>query len=317
MRFNLRVAEIGEQLADLQLAEERYRSVLVLEPSHGKALDRLEDIYRQAERWTELAAILERRVLAAGSRVEGAAMQSRAFELAELYEKRLERPYEAVDTLEKYVASIEEERTGRERLAAAVVAKCRAGYAALARLLDKVGLAQKAAHAMCRELELAGDDEGARTASRHLAEIYEQELALPAKAIEVYEGILARYPEDAAALAALDRLHTSTGHFEALADVLERRISLAQGHDRAELIWRRARVLEEKLGNPDAAAACLRDLGPEALSDPDTAAALLRNLRSAGLSQEAMDILEQRISTLRGADGDAKLIAALYLEEAG
>ncbi|MGD0836344.1 MAG: tetratricopeptide repeat protein [Polyangia bacterium] len=316
VRFNLRVAEIGEQLADLRLAEERYQSVLVLEPSHGKALDRLEDIYRQAERWTELAAILERRVLAAGSRVEGAAMQSRAFELAELYEKRLERPYEAVDTLEKYVASIEEERTGANP-SSAVVAKCRAGYAALARLLDKVGLAQKAAHAMCRELELAGDDEGARTASRHLAEIYEQELALPAKAIEVYEGILARCPEDAAALAALDRLHTSTGHFEALADVLERRISLAQGHDRAELIWRRARVLEERLGNPDAAAACLRGLGPEALSDPDTAAALLRNLRSAGLSQEAMDILEQRISTLRSAGGDAKLIAALYLEEAG
>ena len=50
--------------------------------------------------------------------------------------------------------------------------------------------------------------------------------------------------------------------------------------DKTDLIWRRARVLEEKLGNPDGAAACLRGLGPDALSDPDTAAALLRNLRT-------------------------------------
>ena len=177
-------------------------------------------------------------------------------------------------------------------------------------------MAQKAAAALQRELELAGDGEGAREARGHLAEIYERELALPAKAIEVYEAILASSTEDAVAMAALDRLHTAAGHFEALADVLERRIHAAKGADKTDLIWRRARVLEEKLGNPDGAAACLRGLGPEALSDPETAAALLRNLRSAGLSHEAMRILEQQIVALRTADGDVNLIAALYLEQA-
>jgi tetratricopeptide (TPR) repeat protein len=196
------------------------------------------------------------------------------------------------------------------------VAEARAGYSALARLLGKVGLAQKAAAALQRELELAGDGEGAREARGHLAEIYERELALPAKAIEVLETILAKSPGDAVALAALDRLHTSAGHFEALADVLERRIKIAEAADRTDLIWRRARVLEEKLGNPDAAAACLRGLGPDALSDPDTAAALLRNLRNAGLSHEAMRILEQRIVALRTNDENPELIAALYLEKA-
>lgn len=318
VRFNQRVAQIREELGDPQLAEERYRAVLVLEPSHVEALDRLESIYRQAERWAELASVLERRVLAAGSRLEGIEMRRKAFELAGLYEQRLERPYEAVDTLEKYVASIEEEKLvgeGAER-ASDIVAEARAGYAALARLLGKVGLAQKAAGALQRELELAGDGAEAREARGHLAEIYEQELGLPAKAIEVYESILVSAPGDATALAALDRLHTAGGHFEALAQVLERRIQVAQGSDKADLIWRRARVLEEKLGNPDAAAACLRGLGPDALADPDTAAALLRNLRSAGLSHEAMRILEQRIVALRTAEGDAKLIAALYLEKA-
>ncbi|HEX7499229.1 MAG TPA: tetratricopeptide repeat protein [Polyangia bacterium] len=318
VRFNLRVAHIREELGQVDLAEERYRAVLVLEPSNPEALDRLEDIYRSTERWSELATVLERCALVNDGRLEGPEIRRKAFELAGLYENRLERPYEAVDTLEKYVASIEEEKLGEggSQHTAEFVAEARAGYAALARLLGKVGLAQKAAAALQRELELAGDGEGAREARGHLAEIYERELALPAKAIEVLEAILAKSPSDAAALASLDRLHTAAGHFEALADVLERRIRVAEAAERTDLIWRRARVLEEKLGNPDAAAACLRGLGPDALSNPDTAAALLRNLRSAGLSHEAMRILEQRIVALRTSDENPELIAALYLEKA-
>jgi tetratricopeptide (TPR) repeat protein len=316
--FNLRVAKIREELGQLELAEDRYRAVIVLEPSNPEALERLENIYRVTARWSELATVLERCTLAGDARLEGPDMRRKAFELAELYEQRLERPYEAVDTLEKYVASIEEEKLGEGESprTSEFIAEARAGYAALARLLGKVGLAQKAAAALQRELELAGDDEGARAARGHLAEIYERELSLPAKAIEVLDAILEKSPNDAPALASLDRLHTSAGHFEALADVLERRIRVVEGPDRTDLIWRRARVLEEKLGNPDAAAACLRGLGPDSLSDPDTAAALLRNLRNAGLSHEAMRILEQRIVALRTSDGDAELIAALYLEKA-
>ncbi len=316
--FNLRVAGIREELAERELAEERYRAVLVLEPSSPVALDRLEHIYRDTLRWSDLATVLERRTMLGEGRLEGPEMRRKAFELAELYEQRLERPYEAVDTLEKYVASVEEEKLGEEGLerSAEIVGEARSGYAALARLLGKVGMAQKAAAALQRELELAGDDGDAREARGHLAEIYERELALPAKAIEVHETILAKSPGDATALAALDRLHTAVGHFEALAQVLERRIRIAEGAERSDLIWRRARILEEKLGNPDAAAACLRELGPESLSDPNTATALLRNLRSAGLSHEALRMLDQRIDTLGKADSDPALVAALYLEKA-
>jgi len=316
--FNLRVARIREDLAQLDLAEGRYRAVLVLEPSHQESLEHLENIYRGAARWSDLATVLERSALSGDAHLEGPEMRRKAFELAELYEQRLERPYEAVDTLEKYVASIEEEKLNEAstQRTTDIVVEARLGYAALARLLGKVGLAQKAAAALQRELELAGDGEGAREARGHLAELYERELALPAKAIEVLEAILATSPGDAAALASLDRLHTAAGHFEALAGVLERRIAIAATAERTDLIWRCARVLEEKLGNPDGAAACLRGLGPDALSDPDTAAALLRNLRSAGLSHEAMRILEQRIVALRTSNENPELIAALYLEKA-
>ncbi len=88
------------------------------------------------------------------------------------------------------------------------------------------------------------------------------------------------------------------GRFEALVEVLRRRAEISEGTEKNELVWRRARILEEKLGNPEAAAACLRSLGPDALSDERTAAALLRNLRSAGLAHEALRILQQRIEVL-------------------
>jgi tetratricopeptide (TPR) repeat protein len=317
--LHLRVGQIREELGQIALAEERYRKVIVLETDNPVAVDRLEQIYRGQERWADLAQVLERRITVPGGRLEGAEARKRAFELAELYEKRLERPYEAVDTLERYVASAEEEERGLaagDPHASVLALEARAGYASLARLYGRVGMAQKAASALQRELELTGEGEDARGARWHLAEIYERELSLPARAVDMYEDILKRAPQDAEALAALDRLQQAMGRFEALAEVLRRRAEISEGTEKSELVWRRARILEEKLGNPEAAAACLRDLGSDALSDERTAAALLRNLRNAGLAHEALRILEQRIGVMSKAGGDPKLIAALNLEMA-
>ncbi len=317
--LHLRVGQIREDLGRIDLAEERYRKVIVLETDNPIAVDRLEQIYRSQERWADLAQVLERRITVPGGRLEGTEARQRAFELAELYEKRLERPYEAVDTLERHVASAEEEERGLAAgspHAPALAIEARAGYSALARLYGRVGMAQKAAAALQRELELTGEGEDAREARWRLAEIYERELSLPARAVDMYEDILKRAPRDAEALAALDRLQQAMGRFEALTEVLRRRAEITDGTEKNELVWRRARILEEKLGNPEAAAACLRSLGSDALSDERTAAALLRNLRSAGLAHEALRILEQRIEVLTKAGNDPKLIAALNLEMA-
>ena len=317
--LNLRVGQIREELGQIALAEERYRKVVVLETDNPVAVERLEQMFRTQERWADLAQILERRITVPGGRLEGPEARRRAFELAELYEKRLERPYEAVDTFERYVASSEEEERGLvagDPRAPTLAQEARAGYAALARLYGRVGMAQKAATALQRELELTGEGEDAREARWRLAEIYERELSLPARAVEIYEDILKRAPHDAEALAALDRLQQAMGRFDALAEVLRRRAEISEGTEKNELVWRRARILEEKLGNPEAAAACLRSLGADALSDERTAAALLRNLRSAGLAHEALRILEQRIEVLAKAGNDPKLIAALNLEMA-
>jgi golgin subfamily B member 1 len=319
VELHLHIGQMREDLQQVDLAEERYRKVVVLDSNNPLALDRLEKIVRRQERWADLAQVLERRTTAQGGRLEGSEARARAFELADLYERRLERPYEAVDTLERYVASTDEEERGLsadDERRAALVQEARAGYAALARLYGRVGMAQKAAAALQRELELTSDASEAREARWRLAQIFEHDLSQPGRAVEMYEDILDLFPRDLESLAALDRLHLAMGHFETLAEVLRRRAEIAEGKEKNELVWRRARILEEKLGNPEAAAACLRSLGPDALSDEQTASALLRNLRNAGLAHEALRILEQRIEVLSKAGEDPRLIAALNLEMA-
>jgi tetratricopeptide (TPR) repeat protein len=315
--LQLRVGQIREQLGQPDLAEARYRAVQAAEPDNRVALNRLEHICRTAERWADLAHVLERRTQGAAARLEGSELRHKAFELAELYEKRLERPYEAIDTLERYVASVDDEERAAEdspHRAAELMIEARAGHAALARLYGRVGMSHKAAASLQRELQLAGHADDAREARRHLGEIFERELGVPAKAVEMYESILADWPDDSGALAALDRLHQSAGQFEALDRVLQRRIELAEGAVRIELTRRRAHILEEKLGNPDAAAACLRTLGSAALADASTAAALMRNLRSAGLAHEALRLLEQRVEALSQESASAHGIASVYLQ---
>ena len=79
---------------------------------------------------------------------------------------------------------------------------------------------------------------------------------------------------------------------------------------------RRAKLLEDKLNNPEAAASALRELGTDAIADDEMLAALLRNLRRAGLAHEASRALSQRIEIerTRGGADSGKRVAELNLE---
>jgi lipopolysaccharide biosynthesis regulator YciM len=189
-------------------------------------------------------------------------------------------------------------------------------HAALARLYSRVGLWAKVVESLQKQAELVTDRQRARTLRLEVATVYEKELSLAERATEAYEAILAEVPDDAEALAALDRLNESHGRFEDLQDILRRRAALASGTERTDLVRRRARLLEDRLNNPEAAASALRELGAEAIADDELLAALLRNLRRAGLAHEASRTLSQRIDLERGKGkkASAQRIAELNLE---
>jgi tetratricopeptide (TPR) repeat protein len=309
-------ARLRERLGQIAEAEELYRAILRIKSDDAQAIQRVEEICRQQERWEDLANILEKRTSGPTEALpHGLERRKRLRELAGLYEERLERPYEAIDTLERLLGESSEE----ERAAAAEppsTEETLGAYEALARLYSRVGLWPKVVESLQRQAELTSDRARARTLRLEVAAVYEKELALPDRAIEAYESVLAELPEDGEALAALDRLTEAHGRFDDLQDILRRRAAVATGPERIEIVRRRARILQDRLNNPEAAAGALRDLGAEALADDDLLAALLRNLRRAGLAHEAARVLTQRIEMERARKKNADMarITELNLE---
>ena len=298
-------ARVRERLGQTDRAEELYRAILRLRSDDPVAIKRVEEICRDQQRWEDLANILEQRT---GSPTEalpnGPERRARLRELAGLYEERLERPYEAIDTLERLLReSSDEERGGAE--APPPVDETLAAHEALTRLYSRIGLWSKVVESLQSRADLTEDKAKARALRVEVAAVYEKELALPDRAIEAYEAVLAEIPDDAQALEALDRLHEASGRFDDLQEILQRRAALAKDGEKIEIVRRRVKILQDRLNNPEAAAGALRELGPEAIADDDLLSVLLRNLRRAGLAHEASRVLTQRIDLERGRKGGA------------
>ena len=62
VRLLIDSARVREKQGDMANAEERYHRALGMRPDDEAALSRLEAVYRQSERWGELATLLERRL---------------------------------------------------------------------------------------------------------------------------------------------------------------------------------------------------------------------------------------------------------------
>jgi golgin subfamily B member 1 len=309
------VARIRERLGQTDKAEEIYRAILSLKSDDAVALGRVEEIARAENRYGDLADVLDKRTTGAAEALPaGPERRAKLRELATLYEDRLEKPYEAIDSLERYVSEAAEDGAATD---AATQGALFEAYGALERLYSRVGLWAKVVESLQRHADLATDADTARGLRLRVALVYEKELGQADRAIEAYEALLAQSPDDAETLAALDRLHEAHGRFDDLQEILGRRVAGARGAARVEFVRRRARILEDKLANPEAAAAAVRELGDEAVRDDELMAVMLRNLRRAGLAHEAARVLQQRIEIERAAGSSPAVlqrVANLSLE---
>src|SRR5262249_32745047 len=102
-------AERGQEVQ----AELVYRRILGMRPDDAVARDKLVGLHRSAERWVELAAALEERT---DPRLGGAASVAMLRELAQLYEDKLGRPYQAIETLERLVAVVPDDADAWEAI---------------------------------------------------------------------------------------------------------------------------------------------------------------------------------------------------------
>src|SRR5690606_24037830 len=123
--------------------------------------------------------------------------------------------------------------------------------------------------------------------------LYERELELPDRAIDAYTHILAQWPQDEGAMAALDRLYEQHARWRDLEDVLRRRAGLSRDPlERATLPRRRARVLLDRLDAPEEAAAALRHARTILPDDSGLTDDLIEALIRAEREREAAAVLE-------------------------
>ncbi|HPH69218.1 MAG TPA: hypothetical protein PLF40_25870, partial [Kofleriaceae bacterium] len=190
----MEVASIRLQQRRPREAEAQLRRILGIRPDDLAARARLEGLYRQENRWVELAAALEERTdPRLGSAAPTAERPALLAELAEIYTQRLSRPHDAIETYERLRTLTPSDVGVYQRLAEQ--------YAAIARW-------SKAIESLNKISEVAEGSADARAAQAKVASIYERELELPDRAIEAFAEMVSTWPDDTEAWEALDRLYT-------------------------------------------------------------------------------------------------------------
>ncbi|HEY7956264.1 MAG TPA: tetratricopeptide repeat protein, partial [Polyangia bacterium] len=205
-RVYFTVAAASHQLADRATAREYYRRVVDTSPDHVRALDALEGLYAEGREWDPLFEIYARRAELAGANGNDERRREYLMKLAQLSDKELDRPTEAMrayeQVLELYPAAEDASRALEQHYTAAH------RHADLADLLEK-------------RLGFADDLDEAVALRFRLATIYDEDLRDDDRAVDNYRAALGGDPGHEGAIRALERYLDDDTHRVSAAEVLE------------------------------------------------------------------------------------------------
>jgi tetratricopeptide (TPR) repeat protein len=282
-----------------EAAEARLKEILSIKPDDPHAFEQLQEIYREQERWNDLAELDERQMDDLLERLPaGPEKEAKLRELAGLYEEKLDQPYEAMTVLGKLLQDLPDDLLA---------------WRALARLAERTESWAKAVEALGQLQELTDDDGERRRVARRIAEVYRDELELADRAIEGFKRLVEDDGSDDEALRSLERLLEEHESWTELEEVLSRRAELASGPSWIALVRRRAQVLDEYLKAPGEAASTLKQIVEYLPGDDEVFSELVRLLRRAERSDEAAELLRERIDAGESAGAPRGEIASLLV----
>jgi tetratricopeptide (TPR) repeat protein/tRNA A-37 threonylcarbamoyl transferase component Bud32 len=252
-----------------------YQQILTTEPSSELASEGLTHIYRRAQQWPELAAILLARADAAPSSPRARDLRTEA---AELFEAKL-----------------------------GDVAKAKALYAAV--LADDPGHA-RAGDALAKIAERSGDFDTLvkllekRAESRRggekvealvrIAEVYEDHLSDLAEATRRFEAALAIDAGHLGALKGLDRIFNRTGKYRELLENLDRQVQLAATPRQKIALYERIAALhDEEFFDHEKASASLEAILAIDPNNDHALTALARHYRAMDRWEDLQKLLEK------------------------
>ncbi len=256
------------ELGDPERAVETYSSIVDLDPEDYDAVQALDRLYQQLERWYDLLAVLERQTELAPSPGEVVSLRFRIGELWREHLKDLARAVEAYRQVlamdpghEPTVRALETLMTGREAdsavLAAQVLEPIYESAGEWDRVIAVYEVMQAASDDAARKVELLG----------RMAEIEERRLSHQNAAFDIYGRALRVDPTNAEILGQLERLAAETGHWPKLANLFSTELDkIDDPRKQIDLLLRLGRVYEEETNQAEEAIATYRravDADPE------------------------------------------------------
>ncbi|AKV02502.1 hypothetical protein AKJ09_09165 [Labilithrix luteola] len=262
--------------ADFALAA--FQQILTTEPANEAASEGMTAIYRRAQQWPELVALLTARADAAPSPAKARDLRAEA---AEIHETRLNDLTRARDL---YAAVLADD-PGHARAGEAMsrVAERTGDFATLAQLLERRAEAR-------RGVEKA-------EALAKVAEVYEDHLNDLGEATRRFEGVLAVDPANLTALKGLDRIFNRTGKYRELLEVLQRQIDVAATpRQKINLYERVAALHDEEFFDHARAAEALEAILAIDGSNDNALSGLVRHYRALDKWEPAVSIYEKHAS---------------------
>ncbi len=235
-----RAGEVSEAyLDDDDAALGHYRAALDVSSSYAPALSSLGRLHYRRGRWEDLLGIYRLELANLPKGPDAAAL---LFKMGELAEERLGRDDEAIEHYRRAIDSDAFHRPALHALARKLTEKER--WDDLVRLLG---------------LELSGltdPADRARTCFR-MAEVYENRLAAPEKALESLQGALTAVPTFRPALDGRARLLAHAGEWKALVEHLAREAQAASDPAQAvRALFRQGAIHRDHLDEPRRAVEC-------------------------------------------------------------
>ena len=279
----LRIANIWEmQVGDIDKAAGAFQSILDLDPARESAFTSLEELYTNHERWQELlAAYLERSEVV----TDQSARLALLLKGAKIAEENMQQPETAFAVLVQYAVP---QNWKDETLANEVqrLAELTNNWDSLVGTYEEM-------------IENETNPVDNLALHNTVARWYFHHLNNNEASWQHFQYVLSEDPTNLPALAAMTEIFWRLGNWEELVQYLNRRLELTTiTDDRVSLFMELAKVLEEKLNDPEQAIICYTQafkLNEERL---DVMKELARIYESRGQWNELVDILEREFPVL-------------------
>ncbi|MBS2013382.1 MAG: protein kinase [Deltaproteobacteria bacterium] len=278
--------------ADMALAA--YQQVLATDPANEAAAEGMTAIYRRAQQYPELVALLMARADSASTAPKARDLRAEA---AEILETRLNDLSRARDLYAMVLADDPGHLKAGE---------------AMARVAERTGDFQTLAQLLERRAEARRGHEKAEALVK-VAEVYEDHLNDLNEATRRFEAVLAVDPVNLSALKGLDRIFNRTGKYRDLLEILDRQIEVAATPRQKINLYERVAALhdEEFLDHAKAAEALEAILAIDAAND-SALTALARHYRALDKWEPLVALYDKHASVT----GDENRKIELYLHKA-